>query len=139
MDLKDFIQSAVSQIVEGMVAAEAAAAAHGASLGPAFVPPGGKGIAPGVGQAAATGRVSNIGFDIAVIALEGDDAEGGATLQVAGAGGDLHANVEHVTRLQFSLPIVLPEARVKRSAAKALDSEFLQSVENDDSTWLPAR
>ena len=41
-------------------------------------------------------------------------------------------------RLQFSLPIAFPEARVRRTATAALDSEFLQSVDNGDSTWLPS-
>ncbi len=135
MDLKDFIQSAVSQIVEGMVAAQAAAATHGATLNPALEP-GGKGNA---GQAASGARVSNIAFDVAVTAVEDAGAEGGTTLRVAGAGADLHAKGEQVTRLQFSLPIALPEARAKRPMAKALDSEFLQTVESNDSTWLPAR
>lgn len=138
MDLKDFIQNAVSQIVEGMVAAQAAAAAHGATLNP-IVEPGAKGNASPSAQAAAAGRVSNIAFDVAVTAVESAAGGGGAKLQVAAPGADPQTAGGHVTRLQFSLPIALPEARPKRSAAKALDSEFLQSVENDDSTWLPAR
>jgi len=135
MDLKDFIKSAVSQIVEGMVAAQSAAAAHGATLNPA-VDPAGKG-APG--QAAAGARLSNIAFDVAVIAVEGSGPEGGAQMRVAGSGADLHAKGEQVTRLQFSLPIALPQARARRTMTTALDSEFLQTVESDDSTWLPAR
>jgi len=139
MDLKDFIQTAVAQIVEGMVGAQAAAAAHGATLNPALEPSG-KSNASTAGHAPAAARVSNIAFDVAVTAVDSAGAHGGATLHVAGAGGaDLHAKGEQVTRLQFSLPIALPEARARRPAAKALDSEFLQSVENDDSTWLPAR
>ena len=138
MDLKDFIQSAVSQIVEGMVAAQAAAATHGATVNPAFEPSP-KGNALAGGPTAPGGRVSNIAFDVAVTAVAGSAAEGGSKLQVAGAGSDAAAKGEQVTRLQFSLPIALPEARARRSAAKALDSEFLQSVENGDSTWLPAR
>jgi len=67
MDLKDFIQSAVSQIVEGMVAAQSAAAAHGATLNPG-VDLAGKGAA---GPAAAGARVSNIAFDVAITAAEG--------------------------------------------------------------------
>ncbi len=35
MDLKDFIQTAVTQIVEGVVAAQAAAAAHRVVVNPA--------------------------------------------------------------------------------------------------------
>jgi hypothetical protein len=138
MDLKDFIQSAVSQIVEGMVAAQAAAATHGAIVNPT-AEIGGKAHASSGGATAAGGRVSNIAFDVAVIAVAGGGGEGSTKLQVASAGGAAHAEGEQVTRLQFSLPIALPEARPRRSAAKALDSEFLQSVENDDSTWLPAR
>jgi len=136
MDLKDFIQSAVSQIVEGMVAAQATAAAHGATLNPADV--GKKNGASPAGQAAAAARVSTIAFDVAVTAVESAGAEGGTKLQVAGGGAEMQARGEHVTRLQFSLPIALPEARPRRSAATALDSEFLQTVENGDSTWLPS-
>ena len=83
--------------------------------------------------------MSNIAFDVAVTAVEGSDADGSAKLRVAGAGADLHAKGEQVTRLQFSLPIALPQTRSRRPMATALDSEFLQTVESDDSTWLPAR
>ena len=135
MDLKDFIQSAVSQIVEGMVAAQSAAAAHGATLNPG-VDLAGKGAA---GPAAAGARVSNIAFDVAITAAEGSGPQGVPQLRVAGSGADLHAKGEAVTRLQFSLPIALPQARSHRTTTTALDSEFLQTVESDDSTWLPAR
>ncbi len=76
---------------------------------------------------------------IAVIAVESSDADGSARLRVAGSGADLQAKGEQVTRLQFSLPIALPQTRSRRPMATTLDSEFLQTVENDDSTWLPAR
>lgn len=138
MDLKDFIQSAVSQIVEGVVAAQAAAALHGATLNPA-ADSAGKGTPSAAGPGAAAGRVSSIAFDVAVTAVASAAGEGGAQLRVAGAGADAPANGEPVTRLQFSLPIALPQARSRRSTTTALDSEFLQTVENDDSTWLPAR
>ena len=68
----------------------------------------------------------------------------GGKLQVAGswsarAGAETHAaTAEPFTRLQFSLPIAFPEARVRRTATAALDSEFLQTVDNGDSTWLPS-
>jgi len=138
MDLKDFIQSAVSQIVEGMVAAQSSAAVHGATLNPAFEP-GAKVNGTQAGPNAAGARISNIAFDVAVTAVDDAAAVGGSTLRVAGAGAELHAKGEPITRLQFSLPIALPEARARRPAAKTLDSEFLQSVDNGDSTWLPAR
>jgi hypothetical protein len=136
MDLKDFIQSAVSQIVEGMVAAQAAAAADGATLNPAVDVA--KGNPSAASHTAAGARPSNITFDVAVTAVEGVGGEGGARLRVVGAGSGPHARDEPVTRIQFSLPIALPPARPRRSTATALDSEFLQTVESDDSTWLPA-
>ena len=85
MDLKDFIQTAVSQIVEGMVAAQAAAATHGATVNPP-VDLVGKGNPSAAAQAAAGTRVSNIAFDVAVTAVEGSNADGSAKLRVAGSG-----------------------------------------------------
>jgi len=137
MDLKDFIQTA-AQIVEGMVAAQADAATHGATVNPP-VDLVGKGNPSSAAQLAAGTRVSSIAFDVAVIAVESSDADGSARLCVAGSGADLQAKGEQVTRLQFSLPIAMPQTRSRRPMATTLDSEFRQTVENDDSTWLPAR
>ena len=128
MDLKDFIQTAVTQIVEGVPAIDV----------------GARGGHSATAQGAAGSRMSNISFDVAVTGVEGSAANGSGKLQVVGAwsaraGTETHATGEHLTRLQFSLPIAFPETRLRRSMANALDSEFLQSAENDDSTWLPAR
>ena len=76
--------------------------------------------------------------------VEGSGAQGSGKLQVAGtwsarAGAETaNGSGAHCTRLQFSLPIAFPEARPRRSTTNALDSEFLQTVENGDSTWLPS-
>jgi hypothetical protein len=142
MDLKDFIQTAVTQIVEGVVAAQAAAAAHRVVVNPA-IDLNGKGHASPGAHAGAGARVTNISFDVAVTGVEGSTAQGSGKLQVAGtwsarAGAETRATSEHCTRLQFSLPIAFPEARLQRSMATALDSEFLQTVDNGDSTWLPS-
>jgi hypothetical protein len=142
MDLKEFIQTAVTQIVEGVVAAQAAASAHRVAVNPA-IEPGGKGGDAATRQAADGSRVSNIAFDVAVVGVDGSAAQGSARLQVAGtwsarAGAETNATGEHCTRLQFSLPIAFPEARLRRSTTNALDSEFLQTVDNGDSTWLPS-
>ena len=142
MELKDFIQTAVTQIVEGVVAAQAAAAVHHVVVNPA-IDLQRRGAAPG-GQAAAAPRVSDISFDVAVTGVESSTSSGSGKLQVAGswsarAGAETHAaTAEPFTRLQFSLPIAFPEARVRRTATAALDSEFLQTVDNGDSTWLPS-
>ena len=56
----------------------------------------------------------------------------------ARAGAETNVSGENLTRLQFSLPIAFPEARLRRPTAQALDSEFLQTVDNGDSTWLPS-
>ena len=136
MDLKDFIENAVAQIVEGVVAAQAVATAHGAILNPALEPGAKKGLPT---EPAAGARVNTIAFDVAVSAVEGPAAQGGNKLRVAGGAAGANAKGEQVTRLQFSLPIALPEARARRSTSTALDSEFLQTVDNGDSTWLPAR
>jgi len=143
MELKDFIQTAVTQIVEGVVAAQAAAAAHHVVVNPAVDLQRRNGASPG-GQAGPAPRVSDISFDVAVTGVESSTTPGSGKLQVAGswsarAGAETHAaTAEPFTRLQFSLPIAFPEARVRRTATAALDSEFLQTVDNGDSTWLPS-
>jgi hypothetical protein len=78
-----------------------------------------------------------------VTGVEASVAPGSGKLRVAGtwstrAGAETSASGEHCTRLQFSLPIAFPETRLRRSTTSALDSEFLQTVDNGDSTWLPS-
>ena len=140
MDLKDFIQTAVTEIIEGVLAAQAAAAAHRVAVNPPSeaAPRGGQGA-----HASGASRVSNVSFDVMVTGVEGSVAQGSGKLQVAGmrsarAGAETSAASEHCTRLQFSLPIAFPEARLSRSTASTLDSEFMQTVNNGDSTWLPS-
>jgi hypothetical protein len=142
MDLKDFIQTAVTQIVEGVVAAQASASAHRVAVNPA-AEPGGRAGAASARQLADGPRVSDIAFDVAVVGVDGSPADGGAKLQVAGtwsarAGAETGARGAHCTRLQFTLPMAFTEARLRRTTATALDSEFLQTVDNGDSTWLPS-
>jgi len=145
MDIKEFVQTAVTQIVEGVVAAQAAASRHGAAVNPAFKlhdKPGHSHI----GITSAGAKVTNVTFDIAVTATESTGARGGAKVQVAGlfsvgGGADTNVKAEQVTRLQFSVPICLPEDQATRPAAdeetRKLDTEFQQPLEHlDDSTWM---
>ena len=126
MDLKDFIQTAVTQIVDGVLAAQAAASGHGVAVNPAV-------DGDRRGHSSDAARVSNVSFDVAVTGVE-SVAQGNGKLHVA----DASAAREHCARLQFSLPIAFPEARLPRSTASTLDSEFMQTVNNGDSTWLPS-
>jgi hypothetical protein len=124
VDLKDFIQTAVTEIVDGVLAAQAAASAHHVAVNPAV-------DAKSRGNDGA--RVNNISFD-AVTGVEGSVTPGSGKLRVAQAS----TAGEQCARLQFSLPIAFPEARLPRSTASTLDSEFMQTVNNADSTWLPS-
>lgn len=140
MELKDFIQTAVTEIVDGVLAAQAAAAVHRVAVNPALD----AGPRANHGRAADAARLSNITFDVAVTGVDGSAAQGSGKLQVAGtwsarAGAETTSTPgEHSARLQFSLPIAFPEARLPRTAKDQLDSEFLQTVDNGDSTWLPS-
>jgi hypothetical protein len=125
VDLKDFIQTAVTEIVDGVLAAQAAASAHHVAVNPA---------ADAKSRGHDGARVNNISFDVAVTGVEGSVAQGSGKLRVAQAS----AAGEQCARLQFSLPIAFPEARLPRSTASTLDSEFMQTVNNGDSTWLPS-
>jgi hypothetical protein len=141
MDLKEFVQTVVTQIVEGVVAAQAAVARGGATVNPAF-DANGKASHSLVGFTTAGARVSNITFDVAVTAVKGTVAEGGAQVQVASVatpdvGTDANVGAGHVTRVQFSLPVCLPEDRASRLPATQIDSSFLQPVETATAPGCP--
>lgn len=120
MDLQQFIESALSQIIQGVAAAQHAAAEHGGVVNPAFSQ--GKASDLIIGSTSDHVRVFEVRFDVAVTATE--DIEAGATAKIriaglpsAGAGAGASSRTESVSRLQFVVPVVLPEDTVTRAAA----------------------
>jgi hypothetical protein len=113
MDLKTFVSQALTSIVEGVAEAQAATAKHNA-----FVNPGGlMRSTQSVSTDAVWDNTSNnyarlVNFDVAVTAEEGTstNAKIGVVTGLLGlsAGGASQNREQAVSRIQFSVPVLLP-------------------------------
>ena len=128
MDLKDFIATSLTNLVEGLVEAQKQVAVHSAHINPGNLMRN----TSEVGESAIWDNRNNnyarmVTFDVALTAEEG--ANTGAKVGVAaglfslGAGGSTENRNLAVSRVQFSIPVLFPasalpvEARgVKRDA-----------------------
>jgi uncharacterized protein YbaR (Trm112 family) len=111
MDLDEFVKSVLVNVLTGIKEAQEADGVG------AFVVPGGD----GGHEYPKNARVSNsarlkstiIDFDVAVTVESGDKAAGGGGLKIAGFGAKLEGEVTSkdtkVSRIQFGVPIMLPE------------------------------
>ena len=140
MELQEFIETAIRQIVDGVASAQAAATRKGAAVNPAFGFVGANAATAHslIGKTGAGAYVSNLAFDVAVTVAESTDAKGGGKVEVAGLftlGGSAGTEVraERVTRLQFAVPICLPEERAARLAADAAIAEETRRVREGNS------
>lgn len=121
MELKNFVASAMQQIIDGVIEAQAHATANGAAVNPAFNLDGTHGDV--MGSTSEGVRVLKVQFDVAVTAVESSDVKGGAKVEVAGffsagGGAGLAERSEKVSRLQFIVPLALPDDEATRTAAK---------------------
>lgn len=111
MELQKFIESAIRQIIDGVSAAQADAALKRASVNPAIH--SAAQATEVLGTTADGVRVLKLSFDVAVTAAESSEAKGGAGVNVAGfsVGGGAGASdrSERVSRIQFMVPIALPD------------------------------
>ena len=113
MELNEFVKTVLSEVVSGIREAQEIDGV-GAFIVPAGI--GGHNYAdhPRVSIKA---RLSStiIDFDIAVTAEEGKSTSGGGGLKVAGIGAKLDGTSSskdtHVSRIQFAIPILLPESQ----------------------------
>ena len=113
MELKAFIDSALRQIIERVVSAQG----HAAQIGGAVNPPIRSSVRemPDVmGTTAGDVQVLKVTFDVAVTVVESSDSKAGGSLKVpgvisVGGGGSLGERSEKVSRLQFIVPLALPD------------------------------
>jgi hypothetical protein len=112
VELKEFVTETLTQIIDGVKAAQEHAKGVGAAVSP-------KGLyAPKAGEKSwyagqnAT-PVHMIEFDVAVSASSDDKAKGGAGLFVGpvalGAQGETGTSSGTVSRIRFNVPMILPE------------------------------
>jgi hypothetical protein len=136
VELKEFVSTALSQIIEGVAAAQTVAAAQGAAVNPAFSLTSASGHTL-IGSTSEGAKVTSVSFDVAVTAAETTGAQGGGKVQVAGllsigGGADTQVKSERVTRIQFSVPVCMPEDTATREALNAKnrerDAQFSQPI-----------
>ena len=109
MDVKEFVESTLVQIVEGISNANEKLKGSGAIVSSKHVMP----VRDGSTRNEKTGDLVNlIDFDVAVTVNEKDTADGGAGIEIAGIqiGGRLQNATENqsVSRIKFSIPLTIP-------------------------------
>jgi hypothetical protein len=107
MELKEFIQKSLTEIIDGVIEAQIYAKEKGAKINPSNIVPGTAKYLDGdgfIGQ--------DIEFDVAVIVNESTEGKISAGINVwgIGAGGQKSKEQENSTnsRLKFSIPLFLP-------------------------------
>jgi len=114
MNLEEFVSQTLVQIVSGVRAAQAEAKAHGAEVNPHLT-----GAAEQLGKHgfiwASGGAAQIVQFDVALTVAEGTGTKGGigvfAGAVSLGSSGQSKLESSSVSRVKFSVPLTLPEAR----------------------------
>lgn len=109
MDIKDFVENTLLQIVQGVNSANEQLKDSGAIISSKDVRP----LREGTTYNTRTGDLVNlIEFDIAVTVNEKDTANGGAGIKIVGIsiGGSLQNETSNqsISRIKFSIPLTLP-------------------------------
>jgi len=121
MDLKDFVQSSLSQIAEGIIDANEALSDTDAIVNPTEIIVNsdssqayGRTRSP-VLQEDPTRVVEKVEFDVAVTVQEGESTNAGIKVSVMsigiGASGESSSTLGSQSRIKFTIPIVFPSKR----------------------------
>ena len=111
MDLKDFVVGTLTQIVDGVREAQSRTQHLGAKVNPHISTEASLVIRHGIFYA--DGQASQlVHFDVALTAMEGTGTKGGigvvAGVFTLGSTGQSQAENTSVSRVKFSVPLVLP-------------------------------
>ena len=114
MQLKDFVRESLVQVVDGIVEAQKRTEESNAIVSPYLPPSRSQGTRPDVFSSPNLGIVQMFEFDVAVTVSKDDAKEGGVAVVAAvlGAGGKVRSEKQfaNVSRLKFSVPVVLPHS-----------------------------
>jgi len=112
LDLKEFISDTLTQIAEGIRDAQARSGEHGAWISPVGPRMPTRDGAKTISATAGYAYLDEIKFDVAITATEATAAGGHGGVKIfaasIGASGSLSSQNSAVSRIQFSVPIVLP-------------------------------
>ena len=111
MNLKEFVADSLKQIIDGVVEAQAYGKEKDARVNPLHLPVRDK--QGGVHSVNYRQDVAHpIEFDVAVTTSQGTETKGGVGVIIAGwtlgATGKSDKGNEHVSRIKFTIPVVLP-------------------------------
>ena len=116
MELKDFVTTSLTQIIDGIVEAQKHAKANGAFINPRALQYNQNGKPYWLEEYddpdnRHQGQILH--FDVAVSASESDQAEGkirvSALVLDVGVGGEVDTTTSTISRLKFSIPVFFPE------------------------------
>jgi hypothetical protein len=113
MELKDFVSQTLTQIIDGVSDAQAAALQAGAQVNPYVNAAGSDLVSQGMlyteGNAAQV-----VKFDVALTVSEGTGTKGGIGVFAGavnlGSAGQSQSENSSVSRVQFSVPVILPRS-----------------------------
>jgi hypothetical protein len=135
MELKEFVESTLLNIVEGVYSArtkvrQSPAAGDGAEVSPYLISHEGGQIPLGNGN----GYAQLVDFDLALTVTEDKSAKGTSSskvtvlsLPVADAGVDESSGTQTVHRIRFKVPVALPRSRDsgrERRQARAVTDDY---------------
>jgi hypothetical protein len=125
LELKNFISQALCSIVEGVVDAQTKASVHGAFINPGGLTRTTKSISDDAIWDNSTNNFARmVAFDVAVTVEEGTktNAKIGVVAGVLnlGAGGASENKELAVSRIQFSVPVLLPVSNKDAARAKKI-------------------
>lgn len=124
MDLKDFVDTTIRQIIDGVKAAQEYVANQDGAVNPAFTA-GAAGAQEIMGFTAENVKVYKLAFDVAVTVHE---TKGEARVEVAelfraSSEAGFTEGSSSVSRMRFIVPIVFPEDTVTRGAKDAKEAK----------------
>lgn len=113
MELKDFVQNAITQLVDGVQAAQKSHSDSGAIINPSIKDGKVNYYGNGLASTGAGYYPSQLDFDLAVTVSNESGANAGIKVFGVGVGGEQVSQTSSVSRLQFSISVALPRPSIK--------------------------
>ena len=140
MELKEFIKTAITDITEAVSELQEELK-NGSIVNPSIPNPIANVTVKDPDNVNVNKRVSNVDFDVALTVADTGTIESGGKMGIhiisAKIGGESKSHSENVSRITFSIPIVLPTEHVK--SQKELNDEKLYGRRNTSSATSPVK
>lgn len=135
MELKEFIKTAIGDITDAVSELQADLK-NGAIVNPSLPHAIANSTVNDPDEGNVNKRISNIDFDVALTVGESGTTEGGGMVGIqilsAKIGGESKSHTENVSRIAFSIPVVLPtdHAKSKQEKFDKYEDELKDSLRN---------